>query len=163
MTFWGIATAILMVVAAVVSFLPLVPGPLLVWGIALVYAFANGFTQVGGVTVFWMTALMLVGSTADYWTPFFGLQAEQSLSFGTFVVSTIGAIVGTFVIPIPVVGTFLGAALAVIGLVRYQKGDWQRAVRAGRGILKALIASFLVEFATAIGITMVFVYSLLLR
>lgn len=160
MTAWAILAAVLMVAATIFSFLPVIPGPAAVWAIGLIYAVATNFADVGVWAVVLMTVFMIVGSTADFWTPYFGLQAEQSLSCGTFVVSTIGAIIGTFAIPVPIAGTFIGAAVAVMALVWYQKRDWDSAQRAGRGILKALIASFLIEFAVSVGIVMVFVYSI---
>ncbi|MEO0563235.1 MAG: DUF456 family protein, partial [Chloroflexota bacterium] len=107
---WSILTVVLMVAAGLVSFVPFIPGPALVWAIGVIYAVATEFREVGVWAVVIMTVLMIVGSTADYWTRFLGLNAEGSLSCGTIVVSTIGAILGTWLLPIPVVGTLVGAA-----------------------------------------------------
>ncbi|MEM6283365.1 MAG: DUF456 domain-containing protein [Chloroflexota bacterium] len=161
MTFWGVMTLILMIVAGAVSFIPVLPGPALVWAIGLIYAAATGFAEVSVTAVVWMTLLMIIGSTADWWTKLFGLGAEGSLSCGSFAVSTIGAIAGTFLIPIPVVGTLLGAAAGVAMLVFYQEENWQKALVAARGIMVAWIATFFIEFAISLGIVTIFARTLL--
>jgi uncharacterized protein YqgC (DUF456 family) len=146
MDWWTVAVAVLMVVATAVSFVPFIPGPALVWAIGVVYAIVTEFQEIGLPTVIAMTVLMIIGSTADWWTRMFGLNSEGSLSCGTLLVSTVGAIAGTFFIPIPVLGTVLGAAAGVMALVFYQEESWEKAFIAARGIMGAWIASFFVEF-----------------
>lgn len=158
---WGVVAAVLMSVAVLVSVVPFVPGPALVWAIGMVYAAATGLVEVGMWTVVGMTALMLLGSTADWWTRLFGLSSEGSLSCGTLIVSGVGAIAGTFFIPIPLVGTLLGAMLAVGVLVWLQEDDAQKALTAARGILSAWLASFFVEFVVSVAIVALFVRALL--
>jgi uncharacterized protein len=158
---WGALTVVLMIAATVISFVPMIPGPALVWAVGLIYAAATEFTEVGLGTVLWMTVLMLIGSTADWWTRLFGLGAEGKLSCWTFVISTAGAIIGTVVIPIPLVGTLLGAAAGVAAWVFWQEEDWHTALKAARGILSAWIASFFVEFVISIAIAAFFIRALL--
>lgn len=153
---WGLVVLLVMAVATLVSFVPFIPGPALVWAIGAIYAVATELEVVGPWTLLAMTVLMLVGSTADWWTRFFGLQAEGSLSCATLVVSTVGAILGTLFIPVPVVGTLIGAAGAVMALVWLQEDDIDRAWIAARGILSAWIASFFVEFLVCITILVLF-------
>lgn len=158
---WGIVTAIVMIVAVVVSFIPFVPGPALVWAIGLVYAALTELEVVGLGSLAVMTLLMLIGSTADWWTRMFGLSSEGSLSCGTIAVSTVGAIAGTIFIPVPLVGTLAGAALAVGVMVWMQEDDMDKAFKAARGILSAWIASFFVEFLVSVAIAAVFIRALL--
>ncbi len=146
MTFdWSWLVLALMTVAALVSFVPFIPGPALVWAIGVIYAIATEFQVVGLWTVLAMTVLMILGSTADYWTRFFGLKAEGSLSCASLFVSTVGAILGTIFIPVPVFGTLIGAAGAVMAMVWLREDDIDKAWTAARGILSAWIASFFVE------------------
>jgi len=159
-TFWAVAALLGMVVAAVASFVPFVPGPALVWAVGMIYAFATGFDVVGVGAVVWMTIFMLLGSTADWWTRLFGLGGEGNLSCGTYAVSGAGAIAGTFLIPVPLFGTLIGAALAVAALVFYQTDDAVAARKAARGIASAWIASFFVELVVAISIIYLFFRSL---
>jgi len=150
-----------MVAAAFISFVPMIPGPALVWAIGMVYAVATDFADVGVGAVVWMTVFMVIGSTADYWTRLLGLGSEGSLTCGTFAASTIGAIVGTFAIPVPLVGTLLGAGAGVAALVLYQEDDSEKAWLAARGIMKAWLASFFVEVIVCIAIVTVFIRALL--
>lgn len=152
----GLLVGVLMVIAAVVSFVPFIPGPALVWAIGIIYALLTELGIVGLTPVIIMTVLMLIGSTADWWTRLFGLGGEGNLSCATFAVSTIGAIAGTFLIPIPLLGTLAGAAAGVMALVFYQEESWEKAFKAARGILSAWIASFFVEFVISISIAVVF-------
>lgn len=161
MSAWGAVTAALMILATLISFVPMVPGPALVWAIAIIYAVATQFAEVSISAVVWMTILMIIGSTSDWWTRLLGLGSEGSLSCGTFVVSTVGAIAGTILIPIPVVGTMLGAGIGVAALVFYQEADWGVALKAARGIVSAWIASFFVEFLISVTIISIFIRSLL--
>lgn len=157
---WSVLVAVLMVLATAVSFVPFIPGPALVWAIGIIYTIATEFQQVGIGAVVAMTILMIIGSTADWWTRMFGLNSEGSLSCGTLVVSTVGAIAGTFFIPVPVLGTVLGAAAGVMALVFYQEESWDKAFVAARGIMSAWIASFFVEFLVCIVIVVIFLRSL---
>lgn len=161
MPLWGVITAGIMSLAALISFIPFIPGPALVWAIGILYAALTGFEQVGLGAAVIMTLLMLIGSTADWWTRLFGLKGEGKLSCGTFVVSTVGAILGTIFIPIPLVGTLIGGAGAVGLLVWYQQDDEKQAWQAARGILSAWIASFFVEFVVCISMIVVFVRALM--
>jgi uncharacterized protein YqgC (DUF456 family) len=160
MSVWSVVIACVMAVATVISFIPFVPGPALVWAIGVVYAIATKFSDISIQAVVVMTVLMLIGSTADWWTRLLGLGSEGKLTCGTFVVSTVGAILGTIFSPIPLVGTLLGAAGAVAVLVWYQEDDWNKAFKAARGIMSAWIASFFVEFIISVGITTTFIQSL---
>ncbi len=158
---WGAITAVLMMLATLVSLVPMIPGPAAVWAVGVIYAAATDFSEVGVGAVIWMTVLMIVGSTSDLWTRLFGLGSEGSLTCGTIAASTIGAIAGTFFIPVPLVGTVLGAGAGVAALVFYQEEDWDRALQAAWGIVKAWIASFFVEVLVCIAIIAVFVRALL--
>jgi uncharacterized protein YqgC (DUF456 family) len=153
---WGFLVLVLMAAAALVSFVPFIPGPALVWAIGILYAIATEFQVVGLGTVGWMTLLMILGSTADWWTRLFGLKAEGSLSCGSIIVSTVGAILGTIFIPIPVLGTIIGAAGAVMAMVWLQEDDVDKAWTAARGILSAWVASFFVELLVCIIIVFMF-------
>jgi uncharacterized protein YqgC (DUF456 family) len=153
---WGWVVVLLMAAATLVSFVPFIPGPALVWAIGVIYAIATELQVVGPWTLLGVTVLMILGSTADWWTRLFGLNAEGSLSCGTIIVSTVGAILGTLFIPVPLVGTLIGAAGAVMAMVWIQEDDIDKAWMAARGILSAWIASFFVEFLVCITIVFMF-------
>jgi len=146
-----------MIFTAFIAFLPVLPGPAIVWALALIYAALTGFETVGLWVVIWLTVLMIIGSTEDWWLPAIGLRGEGQLSCGTFTVSVVGAIAGTVLIPIPVIGTLVGAAGAVALLVFYREDDWGTAWRAARGVVGAWVAGFFVEFA--ISLIMIYIFA----
>jgi uncharacterized protein YqgC (DUF456 family) len=73
------------------------------------------------------------------------------------VITTLGAIAGTVLIPIPVLGTLLGAGIAVAGTVWFQEKDWQHALTVARGVVLAWLATFFVEFLICLSILGLFV------
>ncbi|MFZ4828479.1 MAG: DUF456 domain-containing protein [Phototrophicaceae bacterium] len=157
MTFWGVFTTILMLLAVGVVFIPFVPGPLTVWSIATIYAIATEFTHVQLWQWGIMTLLMLVATTADWWTRLLGLGGEGQLSCSVYLASFIGAILGTIFIPLPLLGTMAGAAGAVWVWVYLQSRSLDDGYRAARGIFVAWLGSFAVEFLVSISIALWFI------
>ena len=150
---------ILMVVGLIVSFIPFVPGTILLWLIATVTAYLNNFERIPIVAVAIMTVLMILGATNELWMPLLGIRAPGGScwsSLGAFV----GGLVGTFFIPIPIVGTLVGFVLgaALFELARLR--ELRRALGAGRSALKTFALNYVVQVLMSIGIFAVFVGSL---
>lgn len=157
MTFWGVFTTILMMVAVGVVFIPFVPGPATVWSIATIYAVSTGFAEIQLWQWAVMTLLMVVATSADWWTRLLGLGAESQLSCSVYVASFIGAVLGTIYVPLPLLGTMIGATVAVWVLVYFQTRSLDDGYRAARGIFVAWLGSFVVEFLVSISIALWFV------
>ncbi|NDJ63345.1 MAG: DUF456 domain-containing protein, partial [Chloroflexi bacterium] len=96
-------TSVLMVGALIVSLIPIVPGPALLWAISVLYAALTNFEMLTLPWLIVITLLMILASTSDFWAPFLGIRtrgASCSSIFGTIV----GGLLGTFLIPIPILG-----------------------------------------------------------
>lgn len=139
----------LMLLGLIGAVLPVLPGSLLIWLGALVWAWADGFTRVG-----WPTLVALGGIVILTWVNDRLLSAlatrKAGASWKTIAAALVGGLIGGLVLTsvVPVIGTLAGAALgAFIAIVLaevLQQRPWQQALRFGTGYcLGALVAAFL--------------------
>ncbi len=119
-----------MLLGFVGAFLPLLPGPLLVWFAALVYVLATHFVVVGYQAFAAITIIAVVASTADIWMPLLGARvlggSGRALLFGI-----IGSILG-FVI-FNLLGAVLGYALGIVYGEYRKHQNWRLAIKASLG------------------------------
>lgn len=150
---------ILMGVGLVVSFIPLVPASLLMWLIGSISAYLDNFNRVPVVSVIAMTVLMILGSTNELWLPLLGIRAAGGScwsSIGAFI----GGIVGTFAIPIPIVGTIIGYVVGALLFELARLRELARAIQAGRSAFKSFFINYLVQVGICFAMFAVFVASL---
>lgn len=156
---FGIAVLFILV-GLVGVILPILPGTLLVWLSVLFYYLverALGFAAIDPITFIVVTALALVAGTSEIWLPLLGARQSGS-SKRAMVAGLLGALIGTFVLPIPLVGTVVGYAAGVL-LGEYQKhGDWDKALRAGAGGLAGWGLATVLQLVTGFVILLVFIW-----
>lgn len=152
---------ILMIGALLVSVLPFLPGPLILWLISLVYAILTGFQYVTVLSMVVITLLMLIGTTKDIWMPILGMKT-YGVSCGTAFGMMIGGLIGTFAIPVPVIGTLIGAIAGAVLLELLNAGEMRRALQAGGFALRSFIWGMLTEIGFNLLIVAVFFGSLLI-
>jgi uncharacterized protein YqgC (DUF456 family) len=158
-----IITLALMALSLFLSAIPLVPGPVLVWSVAVAFAFLNDFERTPYLAVTVMTLIMLSGSTTRFWLPVIGFQSAEGggSCLGT-IGSILGAMIGSFVIPIPILGAIIGAIVASIGIALLQAKERQNLFKIGRDTLKTYIAGLVLEFCASILIILVFITSVVM-
>lgn len=78
-------TLLVMALGLVGVLLPLIPGPLLIWLAVLAYDFIRGITWRSGIVLAVLTALMLVGSTTEFWLS--SASARRSGASGCAVIA----------------------------------------------------------------------------
>jgi uncharacterized protein len=108
---------LIMVIGLVGSVFPLLPGPAIIWLGALFYAWSTSFQPIGWVTLVLLALIALVAATSDVWVGAAG-QRRAGASIWSTLGSTIGGIIGLFLLAIPgmLIGSIIGALLP----------DWQR-------------------------------------
>ena len=92
-----------------------------------------------------ITILMLIATSKDIWMPIVGMKTygvSCSSAFGM----TVGGMVGTFVVPVPLLGTLIGAIIGAVIMELLNVGDTSRALRAGGVAFKAFILGMITEF-----------------
>jgi uncharacterized protein YqgC (DUF456 family) len=155
-----IIAGVAMVGALFLSLLPFLPGPLVLWGISLVYGILTNFQHLTVLSMILITILMLIATSKDIWMPIIGMKTygvSCSSAFGMMV----GGLVGTFTIPIPILGTLIGAIIGAVLMELLNVGDTSRALRAGGIAFKAFILGMITEFGFNVLIVGVFFASVL--
>ena len=149
---------VLMVIGVILSLVPFLPGPMIVWGIAFVYTLLDGFHHVGLLGLFIMTALMIFGSTSEVWMQLLGMRMRGG-SCLTTLGSVAGGLLATFVLPIPIVGTVVGMVLGAWFVEFSRHGEMNNAVQAGSNAFWVYLLGTAAETAAAILILVVFILS----
>lgn len=150
---------ILLIIAFILSFIPIMPGAMLVWGVAIVTALLDGFVHITPLAAIIFTLLMIVNVTSDVWLPMLGVRTSGLTCLGA-VGSFIGGLVGTFVIPLPILGTLIGTVIGALAVELLYFGEMRKAVRAGRVALQLFIVGYILEIAASAAIVLVFLVSL---
>ncbi len=115
----GVVAAYVLLVVTTVggligSFIPAFPGAILIWGGAVVHGLATGWEPLGLVPQLSLAALCALAIGGQLAISAAGAKRFGSTNWGVLGAG-VGMLVGTFVIPIPVVGSLLGAFAGALG------------------------------------------------
>lgn len=131
-------------------FLPVIPGLIIIWLSALFYgAVVVGFDVFSPWVFALITLIALVAGTANLWLAALGAKTTGA-SWRTLIVGFVGAIAGTFLIPIPLLGTILGYAAGLTLSEYVRLGQWRPAMKAALGGVVGWGVSTVVEFIGAL-------------
>ncbi len=125
---------LLIFVGIVGAFVPILPGPLLIWLGALVWAWADDFTRIGWPTLSILAVLTIIAWGADLGLSF--LSSKRSgAGWRSIGVSILGGLLGAILLSsVPVIGTFIGAAIGSISalwVMEYRRAQVASGVGAG--------------------------------
>jgi uncharacterized protein YqgC (DUF456 family) len=148
-----IARGVAMVMMAVgLLVIPILPGLVIIWAAALGYGIAAGFGPLGWVMFAIITVLMLAGSILDNFL--MGAHAhKEGAPWWVILIALLGAIVGSFLIPIPIIGGILVALLTLFLIEWLRLKDTKRALASMRGMLVGCGWAFVFRFI--IGLIMI--------
>lgn len=156
---FGLAVAFILVgIAGIV--IPILPGMLLVWLSVIVYAWRTGFETVGWPSLVIITIIALVTGLSNIWLPLLGAQKRGAAKRALFL-GIIGAIIGTFVIPLPLLGTVIGYAIGVFLGEFMKQREWRLALKASIGGVAGWGVAAIVELVGALLILIIFVVQVL--
>lgn len=148
-------TLLVMLVGLVGILLPIIPGTMLIFVAALVYAWLEGFETVGWPTLLVMALLTLVATTADIWAAGVGAKAGGASAW-SIVAGLLGGFVGLLVFSLP--GAILGAILGVLLTEIYRVRDLRQAVKAGGGWVAGWALSVVVRLTLGLVVVALFVW-----
>lgn len=157
---WMIVAYVLIALGVIGTVVPVLPGPLLIWVGAWLWAWADGFYRIGWGT---LTVLALLAGLA--WGADLLLSTVMSRRAGASWYAILGAVVGGLLGAlllsfIPILGTLLGALVgAVAGMwaVEYwRKRDTQAATAAVRAYLASVLVGAAIKTATATVMIIIF-------
>jgi len=132
--------------------IPILPGLVIIWVSALGYGIAAGFGVLGWVMFALITVLMLTGSILD--NILMGAQAhKEGAPWWVVIIALVSAIIGSFIIPIPIIGGIL-AALLVLFLIEWMRlKDPKKALTSMKGMI--IGCGWAAVFRVIIGLVMI--------
>ncbi|MFD0678211.1 MULTISPECIES: DUF456 domain-containing protein [unclassified Paenibacillus] len=137
-----IIVIVLFIIGMVGAVYPVLPGAVAIYAAYFVYGWMIGFEPFG--VWFWLiqTTILVVLLIADYAVSAMGVKKFGGTK-ASVIGSTIGLILGPFVIPVAglLIGPFLGAVIGelIIGT------EWRQAMRAGLGALVGFFSGVVVK------------------
>ncbi len=138
------------------TFMPLVPGTLLVWVGVVFYAWPiDRFATFSPFVFALITLIGVAAGTADLWLPLLGAKSSGA-PWRTLAVGLIGALLGTFLIPLPVFGTIIGYGAAILLAEYWRLREWRPALRATFGGVVGWGVSAAVELTGAVIMILLF-------
>lgn len=155
-------TFALMVLGVFLSLIPVLPGSLVVWVIALAAGLIDNFQRITPTAFIIMTVVMVVSQLSDFWLPLFGVKSG-GLSCAASLGSIVGGIVGTFVIPVPLLGTLIGAVAGALIVDYIQRRNVDTAISAGKEAARLFAVGYAVRFISSVLILIVFIISVMTR
>lgn len=155
-------TLLLMFFGLVGAIVPIVPGALLIWLGAFVWALGENFARVNGLTLVLLGMLALLATFTEFWfTPL--TQRRAGLGWKNVLAALAGGILGgIFLSEVPIVGTLFGAAVgSVLGtmtLTLVERRSVRQALNAGRIYLIGCALSALLEIVLSLIMIAIFVW-----
>ena len=132
--------------------IPILPGLVIIWAAALGYGMVAGFGVLGWVMFALITVLMLAGSIID--NVLMGTSAhKEGAPWWVILLALVAAIVGNFLIPIPIIGGILAALLTLFSIEWLRRKDWHKALASMKGMLVGCGWALVIRFI--IGLVMI--------
>lgn len=154
-------TLAMMVLILLISLIPVMPGPAMIWAVAMIFGAVEGFERLTVLAAILITVFMIVGSTTNIWMSYLGMRT-QGASCWSVVGALVGGVVGTVLVPVPVCGTLIGAVVGALGFEMLKVGDIRLALTAGRSAAETFFWALVVEAIMAVFIFATFIGSLML-
>lgn len=152
---WLIVALVLMFIGLIGVILPLVPGIILVYLAALLYAVVEGFAKIGPITLAVLTLLAVVGVTADIWVSSLGAKAGGA-SVWALLGGLVLGLVGLIFFNLP--GAILGSVAGVIAVEMWRVGNWHKVLKSSGGWLIGWLLSTVVQLSIALIMIAIFLW-----
>ena len=150
-----VVALIVMLVGIIGTVVPVVPGTVLIFLAALVYAVLDRFQAVGWHWLVLLGLLAAVATTADIWASTVGAKLGGASGWSA-VAGLAGGLIGFVVLNLP--GAIFGAIAGVLISEIVRVGDWRHALKAGSGWLVGWLVSTVVQLGAGLTMVAIFVY-----
>lgn len=150
-----VLTSLIMLVGVIGTVLPVIPGTILIFGGALLYALVEGFQTVGWPTLVVLGILAAVATTADLWASSIGAKLGGASGWSVLI-GLVAGLVGLVVFGLP--GAIIGAVLGVLLTEIVRVGDWRLALKAGSGWVIGWALSTVVQLGVGLIMVAIFVW-----
>ncbi len=168
-TVYSTLSYLLIFLGLVGAIIPVLPGPLLIFAGALVYAVNSGFERVGVPTLVVLAVITVIsyGSELALTTLF---TRRVGANWKTVAGAVVGGLLGGIVINavLPLIGALFGAALgAAIGVIVVERlinrREWPQALRVSRNYLAGCLVGRVVEISLCIVMIVIFLAQILIK
>lgn len=130
---------ILMLPGIMMAVMPGLPGLLYMLFVAFVFGIFDHFVHITDVNLAFLALVVMIGMLIDIFSGLAGAKIGGA-HWSSLVAGALGLLVGTFVIPIPILGSFVGFFFAILCAEWYRTHDMVRAHRAATGGLLGALA-----------------------
>jgi len=152
-----IVTLIIMLIGLVGEILPVIPGMILIWIAALIYAIIDKFHHLSPWTILILIIIWLLAAIIDWITTWFTAK-KVGISFWGLGLAVAGAIIGTILGNLP--GTVLGMVEgAIIGEYIQHQQLW-KSMQVGSFIILGWLAGNVLKLIMAISMILIFLVSI---
>ncbi len=151
-----ILTSALLLPGVIMALIPGLPGLLYMLTVALIFGAFDHFEHLTlgnlGVLALIMTLAMIADLSSGLIGARWGGASKKSLVYGF-----LGMLVGTVVIPIPVIGSFAGLFIGILAAEWYRTADIKKAEKAALGGFAGSLVGMAVNVTAAIAFIVSFV------
>ncbi len=151
-------TLLAMFVGLIGTVVPVIPGPVLIFLAALVYALIEGFQTIGWPTLLVLGLLTVMAISADLWASIAGAKAGGASGWSVLA-GLVGGLVGLVVLSLP--GAIIGAVLGVLLTEVIRLGDWRKALKAGGGWLIGWALSVVLQLSIGLAMVAIFIWQVM--
>ena len=153
-----IVASLFILLGLVGVFVPLLPGPLLIWLTIFIYGLAKGFGTIGIGSFYFITVIALIAGTADIWMSLLGAKVGGAGSHS--ILYGMGAsIVG--LVFFSLIGAVIGYALGILYGEYRERRNFQAALKAGVGGVAGWGLVTFVELVGSLMMTVIFYWQVL--
>jgi uncharacterized protein YqgC (DUF456 family) len=135
--------------------LPIIPGPIVIFAAALIYALLERFQTIGWPTLVVLGVLTAVATTADIWASSIGAKMGGASGWSV-VVGLVGGLVGLVFLSLP--GAILGAVAGVLLTEIIRVKDFRSALKAGSGWAIGWVLSTILQLVIGLVMVVIFVW-----
>jgi len=153
-----ILSMVVVVVGLIGTAVPGVPGPLLIFLGAFLYAVLEGFQAVGWPTLVVLGLLTLAAWASDAVATSVGARLGGASGW-SIVGGMVGGLVGVLVFSLP--GAILGALLGVLVVEILRVKDWRKALKAGGGWAAGWIVATVLQVGIGLAMAAIFVWQVM--
>ncbi len=159
----SIAGYLLIILGLIGAVVPLLPGPIIIWLGALLWAWGDGFVRVGWPTLSLLLLLALLGWASDFLLTMM-IGRKSGASWRAIGGAIVGGIVGGLLLSgiVPIIGSLVGAILGALTgafVVEYSATrSNEAALRAMKAYLGSMALAALVEVLITVAMVSIFAW-----
>jgi uncharacterized protein len=152
------AASVIIIVGLVGTVVPGLPGTILIFLGALLYAVLEGFQAVGWPTLLVLGLLTAAATTADLWATSVGARLGGASGW-SIVGGLVGGLVGLLFFTLP--GAILGALAGVLAVEILRARDWRQALKASGGWAAGWLIATILQVGIGLAMAGIFAWQVM--